>query len=83
MLYANTAQLMTHAANVYMAAAYLAVMLLSLLAYSRGQLRTKFYLYHCMFERSKPIFIFSEKFVTKFSDLILNFLLFLVERVTI
>ena len=36
-----------------------------------------------MFERSKPIFIFSEKFVTKFSDLILNFLLFLVERVTI
>ena len=32
----SIAQLMTHTANVYIASAYLAIMLLSLLAYCRG-----------------------------------------------
>ena len=35
MLYTHIAQLMTHATYVYIAAAYLAIMLLSLLAYCR------------------------------------------------
>ena len=35
-LYTRIAQLMTHTTYVYIAAAYLAVMLLSLLAYCRG-----------------------------------------------
>ena len=35
-LYAHIVQLMTHTTNVYIAAAYLAIMLLSLLAYCRG-----------------------------------------------
>ena len=36
MLYTHIAQLMTHTTTVYIAAAYLAIMLLSLLAYCRG-----------------------------------------------
>ena len=35
-LYTHIAQLMTHTAIVYIAAAYLAIMLLSLLAYCKG-----------------------------------------------
>ena len=35
-LYTHIAQLMTHTTIVYIAAAYLAIMLLSLLAYCRG-----------------------------------------------
>ena len=40
---------MTHTTNVYIAAAaaaYLAIMLLSLMPYCRGQLRVKRYVYH-------------------------------------
>ena len=39
---------MTHTTNVYIAAAaaYLAIMLLSLMPYCRGQLRAKSYVYH-------------------------------------
>ena len=36
LLYTHIAQLMTHTTIVYIAAAYLAIMLLSLLAYCRG-----------------------------------------------
>ena len=36
MLYTYIAQVMTHTTNVYMAAAYFAIILLSLLAYCRG-----------------------------------------------
>ena len=39
MLDTHIAQLMTHTPNVYIAAAYLAIKLLSLLAYCRGELR--------------------------------------------
>ena len=40
-LYTHIAHLMTHTTYVYIAAAYLAIMLLSLLAYCRGYLRVK------------------------------------------
>ena len=40
-LYTHIIQLMTHVTNVYIAAAYLAIMLLNFLAYCRGQLRVK------------------------------------------
>ena len=46
MLYTYIAQVMTHTTNVYMAAAYFAIILLSLLAYCRGQLRVKRSVYH-------------------------------------
>ena len=41
MLDTHIAQLMTHTANVYITTAYLAITLLSLLAYCRGELRAK------------------------------------------
>ena len=46
MLYTHIAQLMTHTTNVYIAAAYIAIMLLSFLAYCKGNLRMKGCLYH-------------------------------------
>ena len=46
MLLTHIAQLMTHTTNVYVAATYLAIMLLSLLVYCRGLLRAKGCLYH-------------------------------------
>ena len=67
MLYTHIAQLMTHATYVYIATAYLAIMLLSLLAYCRDQLRGKWYTYIiCTEQRSIPFL--SENFVAKFSE---------------
>ena len=63
---------MTHTTNVYMTAAYIGIRLLSLLAYYRGYLRVKGFLYHRIFEY-KSISFLPEKFVAKLSDIILNF----------
>ena len=53
-------QLMTHTTYVYIAAAYLAIMLLSLLAYCRGYLRVKGYTY-IIWTRQKIVPFLSEK----------------------
>ena len=64
-------QLMTQTTNLYMAAACLAIMLLSILACCRGKLRVKECLYHHIFEHRK-IRCPSGKLLVKFSDLFLN-----------
>ena len=69
----SIAQLMTHTKNVYIAAVYFAVMLLSVLAKCTGWLRVK----RCTFiiwTWKKLIMFLWENFVAKFLNLFLNFL---------
>ena len=58
-MYTDIAQLMTHTTNVYIVAAYFAIMLQSLLAYCRGQLRVKRCVY--TFNTEKVNSLFSQK----------------------
>ena len=71
LLYAHINHVLTYTTNVYIAAAYLAIMLLSLLAYCREDLRDKECLYHL--NTAKANIFPSEKFVAKFSGLFFNF----------
>ena len=70
MLYTHIAQLMTHTTNVYIASAYLAIMLLSLLDIAEGNQESKGV--YIIWTQQKLIPFLSEKFVTKFTDLFLN-----------
>ena len=59
---------MAHTPNVYIAAAYLAIKLLSLLAYCRGELRAKGCVYHLGTAKVDTV----KKFAAKFTDLVRN-----------
>ena len=64
-LYTHITQQMTHTTYVYIAAAHLAIMLLSLLAYCRECLRVKRCTY-IIWTRKKLMPFLSEKFVARF-----------------
>ena len=70
-MYTHITQLMTHTTNVYITAAYLAIMLQSFLAYSRGELRVKRCVYHL--NRAKVDTFFLRKVVANFINLLLHF----------